>query len=175
MLGHWFVLPYGSDPTGIVIIVSMWTLLQWLCKQAPYCNVWFANTVGDIYVVVICCLSLFFFFFNGNCHYIFCKADFRKPSLGSSTKPQKCLCVNDATHWSPALLSAVGFLHRVLRLEVSASILLSSLHVSQYRIHAMEFVSACYTFSFLIHFLMAGNQLFAKSQEYNIYWIPLMC
>lgn len=62
MLGHWFVLPYGSDPTGIVIIVSMWTLLQWLCKQAPYCNVWFANTVGDIYVVVICCLSLFFFF-----------------------------------------------------------------------------------------------------------------
>lgn len=61
MLGHCFVLLYGSDTTEIFIIVSISALLQWLCKQAQYCNVWFANTVRDIYVAVICCLSLGFF------------------------------------------------------------------------------------------------------------------
>lgn len=88
------------------------------------------------------------------------------------------LYIKDTTDWTPALLSAKKkkkMLYRISHSEVSASLLLSSLHVSQYRMYAMEFVSACYISSFLIDFLMAGNQLPAKSQEYNIYRIPLMC
>ena len=60
-------------------------------------------------------------------------------------------------------------LYRISYSEVSALLLLSSLHVSQYRIYAMTFVSACYIPSFLIDLLMSGNQLFVKGYKYNTY------
>ena len=60
-------------------------------------------------------------------------------------------------------------LYRISYSEVSALLLLSSLHVCQYRIYAMTFVSACYIPSFLIDLLMSGNQLFVKGYKYNTY------